>query len=35
MCAVYHPSALLRDETKKETVLSDFIMIKKVYDNGL
>lgn len=35
ICAIYHPSALLRDETKKETTLSDFIMIKKVYDNGL
>ena len=32
MCAVYHPSALLRDESKKEAMLIDMIEIKKKYD---
>ena len=33
MCAVYHPSALLRDFTKREDTLKDMIDIKKVYDS--
>ncbi len=33
MCAVYHPSALLRDFTKREDTLRDMIDIKKVYDS--
>ncbi|MBR0235388.1 MAG: uracil-DNA glycosylase [Clostridia bacterium] len=32
MCAVYHPSALLRDESKKEDMLIDMMEIKKRYD---
>lgn len=32
MCAVYHPSALLRDSAKKADMLSDMKMIKEVYD---
>ena len=34
MCAVYHPSALLRDESKKEAMLIDMIEIKKKYDEA-
>ena len=33
MCAVYHPSALLRDSAKKADMLKDMKMIKEVYDN--
>ena len=32
MCAVYHPSALLRDTSKKEDMLKDMLDIKKKYD---
>lgn len=32
MCAVYHPSALLRDTSKKADMLRDMKMIKEVYD---
>ncbi|MBO4429321.1 MAG: uracil-DNA glycosylase [Clostridia bacterium] len=32
MCAVYHPSALLRDASKREDMLIDMIEIKKKYD---
>ncbi len=32
MCAVYHPSALLRDPSKREDMLIDMIEIKKRYD---
>lgn len=32
ICAVYHPSALLRDETKREDMLKDMIEIKRAYD---
>ena len=32
ICAVYHPSALLRDTTKREAMLVDFIEIKRAYD---
>ena len=32
MCAVYHPSALLRDESKKDDMLWDMMEIKKKYD---
>lgn len=31
MCAVYHPSALLRDASKKEDMLRDMMEIKKKY----
>ncbi|MCQ2770489.1 MAG: uracil-DNA glycosylase [Clostridia bacterium] len=31
MCAVYHPSALLRDPSKKVAMLEDMIEIAKVY----
>lgn len=31
ICAVYHPSALLRDPVKKDDMLSDMIMISKKY----
>ncbi|MBQ7821023.1 MAG: uracil-DNA glycosylase [Clostridia bacterium] len=33
MCAVYHPSALLRDTSKKADMLKDMKMIKEVYDS--
>ncbi len=33
MCAVYHPSALLRDTSKKADMLRDMKMIKAVYDS--
>lgn len=32
MCALYHPSALLRDSTKKADMLKDMKAIKEVYD---
>lgn len=32
ICAVYHPSALLRDVTKREDMLRDFVEIKRAYD---
>jgi DNA polymerase len=32
MCAVYHPSALLRDTSKKADMLNDMKMIKEAYD---
>lgn len=32
MCAVYHPSALLRDTSKKNDMLRDMMQIKKKYD---
>jgi DNA polymerase len=32
MCAVYHPSALLRDPAKKDEMLADMIEIKKRLD---
>lgn len=32
MCAVYHPSALLRDASKKDDMLWDMMKIKKKYD---
>ena len=32
ICAVYHPSALLRDATKREDMLKDMIEIKRAYD---
>lgn len=32
MCAVYHPSALLRDTSKRDEMLSDMMDIKKKYD---
>jgi len=32
MCAVYHPSALLRDTSKREDMLKDMMDIKKRYD---
>ena len=33
MCALYHPSALLRDSSKKADMLKDMKMIKQVYDS--
>lgn len=33
MCAVYHPSALLRDPKKKEDMLTDMKMIKEKLDS--
>lgn len=33
ICAVYHPSALLRDPAKKDEMLADMLMIKEKYDN--
>ena len=33
MCAVYHPSALIRDTAKKADMLKDMKMIKEVYDS--
>ncbi len=33
MCAVYHPSALLRDPTKREDMLEDMKKIKEIYDS--
>ncbi len=33
MCAVYHPSALLRDSAKKADMLKDMKTIKEVYDS--
>ncbi len=33
ICAVYHPSALLRDQAKKDEMLADMLEIKKRYDN--
>lgn len=35
ICAVYHPSALLRDPSKREDMLKDMIEIKKAYDRVL
>ena len=32
VCAVYHPSALLRDPSKREEMLKDMIEIKRVCD---
>lgn len=32
ICAVYHPSALLRDPAKKDEMLADMITIKQKYD---
>ena len=32
ICALYHPSALLRDPRKKEAMLEDMKMLKKKYD---
>lgn len=32
MCAIYHPSALLRDSSKKADMLKDMKNIKEVYD---
>ena len=32
ICAVYHPSALLRDAAKKDEMLADMIKIKQKYD---
>jgi DNA polymerase len=32
ICAVYHPSALLRDSAKKDEMLADMLMIKEKYD---
>lgn len=32
ICAVYHPSALLRDPRKKDEMLADMLMIKEKYD---
>jgi DNA polymerase len=32
ICAVYHPSALLRDPAKKDEMLADMLKIKKRYD---
>ncbi len=34
ICAVYHPSALLRDPHKKEDMLTDMKMIKAELDKG-
>lgn len=34
MCAVYHPSALLRDASKREDMLRDMMEIKKKYDEA-
>lgn len=34
ICAVYHPSALLRDPHKKEDMLTDMKMIKAELDRG-
>lgn len=31
VCAVYHPSALLRDASKREEMLRDMIEIKRIY----
>ncbi len=33
ICAVYHPSALLRDSAKKDEMLADMLEIKRRYDN--
>ncbi len=33
ICAVYHPSALLRDAAKKDEMLADMLEIKKRYDS--
>lgn len=33
LCAVYHPSALLRDSSKKADMLTDMKNIKKLYDD--
>ena len=33
MCAVYHPSALLRDTSKKAAMLEDMKKIKEIYDS--
>lgn len=32
MCAVYHPSALLRDPRKRDDMMADFIMLKNKLD---
>ena len=32
LCAVYHPSALLRDPSKREDMMKDMIEIKRRYD---
>ncbi len=32
ICAVYHPSALLRDPAKKDEMLADMLLIKEKYD---
>jgi len=32
ICAVYHPSALLRDPSKRDDMMRDFVMIKKKLD---
>ncbi len=32
MMAVYHPSALLRDASKREDMLRDLLLVKKEYD---
>jgi DNA polymerase len=32
ICAVYHPSALLRDPAKKDEMLADMLEIKRRYD---
>ena len=32
MCALYHPSALLRDPRKKEDMLTDMKALKEKYD---
>lgn len=32
MMAVYHPSALLRDPSKREDMLRDLLLVKKEYD---
>ena len=32
MCAVYHPSALLRDPRKRDDMMADFIMLKNKID---
>jgi len=29
MCAVYHPSALLRDPRKRDDMMRDFVMLKE------
>lgn len=34
MCAVYHPSALLRDPSKKEDALKDFLVIRQKLDQA-